>query len=75
MVDRKTVAMRIFIDDIARNIWGWNGKEDHCRTCNEKVGQFRDELSEEGFDIYGMCQKCQDRVLQHYFTPFQEEEE
>jgi len=35
----------------------------NCPTCNEKVGEFRDELSKKEFSISGMCQKCQDSVF------------
>jgi hypothetical protein len=34
-----------------------------CPTCKEKVGEFRDELSEKEYTISGMCQECQDSVF------------
>ena len=42
---------------------GWDGWEDHCRTCNAPVVEFRDKLSEEEYYISGMCQECQDSVF------------
>jgi hypothetical protein len=34
-----------------------------CPTCGNKVGGFRDQLSEREYTISGMCQLCQDEVF------------
>ena len=31
-----------------------------CPTCEQEIGEFRDELSLREFRISGMCQSCQD---------------
>lgn len=52
-----------FINKMAMDWFAWDGNESHCRTCNEPITDFRDELSEREFRISGMCQKCQDEVF------------
>lgn len=44
-------------------IMGWDGSEDKCRMCNNKVGEFRDVMSEREYYISGMCQDCQDEMF------------
>jgi hypothetical protein len=34
-----------------------------CPTCDESVGEFRDNLSRREYEISGTCQKCQDRIF------------
>ena len=34
-----------------------------CPTCGDKIGSFRDTLSEKEYSISGMCQSCQDNVF------------
>jgi len=34
-----------------------------CPTCNNDIGEFRDEISKKEYKISGMCQKCQDEVF------------
>tara|TARA_R110000824_G_scaffold21732_4_gene80754 strand:- start:513 stop:749 length:237 start_codon:yes stop_codon:yes gene_type:complete len=36
--------------------------ESSCVTCENTVGDFKDELSEKEYTISGMCQECQDSV-------------
>ncbi len=52
--------LQLFIDQFTKSAFGWDGDETHCRTCNNDVGTFRDDLSLREFYISGMCQKCQD---------------
>lgn len=49
-----------FLDKLAMDIFGWNGDPSCCRRCSEKVGKFKDELSEKEYKLTGWCQKCQD---------------
>ena len=62
-MNNKSEELRSFIDRMAKDLYGWNGKEEHCRTCNKKVGDFKDSLSEKEYKISGMCQECQDSVF------------
>ena len=34
-----------------------------CPTCGEKVGSFKDGLSQKEYEISGMCQQCQDETF------------
>ena len=38
-------------------------QEEICPTCNNKVGDFKDDLSKKEYKISGMCQACQDKVF------------
>ena len=35
-----------------------------CATCEQNIGEFRDEISAKEFGISGMCQDCQDAFFQ-----------
>jgi hypothetical protein len=58
----KNESMKQFIEsvlpDTAKAI-----SENRCSLCKEPIGTFRDGLYEYGYEISGMCQKCQDRIF------------
>ena len=58
----KSNVVQAFIDEMAKEMFGWDGDEAHCKICNAQVNRadFIDELSIREYDISGMCQKCQD---------------
>jgi hypothetical protein len=35
-----------------------------CATCQQNIGEFRDEISAKEYGISGMCQECQDSIFQ-----------
>ena len=37
--------------------------ESKCPTCSQPIGEFRDPLSKNEYEISGMCQSCQDSVF------------
>jgi len=38
-------------------------QEGICPFCNNKVGDFNDELSKKEYNISGLCQTCQNKVF------------
>ena len=38
-------------------------KKGMCPFCNNKISEFRDELSRKEYGISGLCQSCQDKVF------------
>ena len=60
-------TLREAVDSIAHTAFGrtltdsWEARI--CVMCGETAVGFRDRLSRKEYDISGMCQECQDRIL------------
>lgn len=59
----KSEAMQRVCDELAKNLFDWDGDNTKCRTCSSPVSKFRNELSEAEWRISGMCQECQDEIF------------
>jgi len=49
--------------------------QNKCATCNQNIGEFRDEISKKEYGISGMCQDCQDSIFQAHEDGYEEEAE
>ena len=47
--------------------------QNKCATCNQNIGEFRDEISAKEYGISGMCQDCQDSIFQACEDGYEEE--
>lgn len=60
------------IDDLLTAVCGKNRTETvnnrMCMMCDGTADKFRDFLSEKEYAISGMCQKCQDSVLDNIWN-------
>jgi len=55
---------RKFTQFATRAIGGHNALNAcRCPTCQDEIGEFRNDISIKEFSISGMCQKCQDSVF------------
>ena len=57
---KRAPALQKFIDEMATQMFGWDGDVANCRMCNNPVEGFKDGLSQREYEISGMCQQCQD---------------
>lgn len=54
----KNLCNQVLGTDVEKDI-----DEKRCPTCQQPVGEFRNDSSRREYSISGMCQKCQDSIF------------